>query len=79
MSPFPADQLLTLLGNNLGVNATQIAWPGLLAEVSSVDSSLLARFDVLLSMGFNAHTLNAAQDNWTRDPLLASLSAPNGV
>jgi hypothetical protein len=76
---FPADQLLTLLGNHLGVNATQMAVPGLLAEVSSLDSWLLARFDALLSLGFNAHTLDAAQDNWTRDLLFASLSAPNGV
>jgi hypothetical protein len=30
-------------------------------------------------MGFNAHTLNAAQDNWTRALLFASLSLPNGV
>jgi hypothetical protein len=75
----PADQLFALLGNHLGVNTTQIALPGLLAEVSSLESSLLARFDALLSLGFNAPTLNAAQDNWTRDLLFASLSAPNGV
>src|SRR5262249_60870880 len=69
----PAEQLFALLGNHLGVNTTQIALPGLLNEVPSLDLSLLARFDALLSMGFNVHTLNATQDNWTRDLLFASL------
>ena len=72
--PLPADQFLTLLGNDLGLHATQTALQGLVNEVSALDSALLARFDALLSMGFNAEMWIAAQDNWLRDLLLASLT-----
>jgi hypothetical protein len=70
---------LTLLGNNLGVNATQTALPGLVDKAPSLESSLLAHFDALLSLGFHAPLVNAAQDNWIRDVLFANLSAPNSV
>jgi hypothetical protein len=70
----PADELLTLLGNNLGVNAIPTATPGLVHEASSLESALLTRFDALLIIGFDAHTLQVVQENWLRDLLFASLS-----
>ena len=73
-SPLPADQLLTLLGNDLGLHATQTGLTGLVSEVSALDAALLARFDALLSMGLDAEMWMVAQDNWMRDLHLASLS-----
>jgi hypothetical protein len=77
--PLPAEQLLTLLGNDLGFHAPPTALQGLVNEVSSWDAALLARFDALLSMGFNAEMWIAAQGNWMRDLLFASLSVANEV
>jgi hypothetical protein len=73
-APSLVDQFLTLPGNNLGFKATQTVLPGLVNEVSALDSALLTRFDALLSMGFDAHRLQVAQDTLLRDLLLASLS-----
>jgi hypothetical protein len=70
----PIDRFLTLLGNNFAFKVTPIALPGLVNEMPSLDSSLPSRFDALLSMGFNAHTLDAAQNNWMGDFLLVSVS-----
>jgi hypothetical protein len=64
---------LTLLGNNLELNASQTALPGILDDMPSLESALLARFDALLSMGFDGHALQAAQENWLRDLLFASV------
>jgi hypothetical protein len=46
----------------------------LVNEVSSLESACLARFDALLSMGFNGYALQAAQENWLRDVFFAHLS-----
>jgi hypothetical protein len=74
-----ADQLFALIGNNLGVRAAQTVLMDLSSEWQSLESTLLARFDALLSMGFNADKLIAAQDTLMRDLFFASLSAPDGV
>ncbi|HZV07952.1 MAG TPA: SBBP repeat-containing protein [Gemmataceae bacterium] len=78
-SPSQADPLFTLFGNNPGVNEMLSAWSGLLNEVQALESSLLARFDSLLSMGFGASSHNGAQVALMRDSLFASLSTSNNT
>jgi hypothetical protein len=72
-TPLSVIQPLTPVGNNLGFNATKMALPGVLSELPSLESALLARFDALLSMGFDGYALQTAQENWLRDLLGASL------
>ena len=76
-APSQADPFFTLVGNNPGVNAMLSAWSSLLSEVRSLESTLLARFDALLSMGFGAYTHSDAQDTLMRDLLFAFRSAPH--
>jgi hypothetical protein len=71
------DQLFTLLGDNIGSTASQTDWQTLLADWSSVDSALLSRFEAL--WGAKAGIANAAQENWLRDLLFASLASSNAV
>jgi hypothetical protein len=53
--------------------------PGLVNDVPSLDLALRPGFDPLLSMGFDAHTLQAGQENGLRDLLFASLPSPNDL